>query len=215
MAEAGTEGATDDLSRRLELIAAVVLSVATVLTAWSAFQANKWGGEMSLQFSSANAARTFSVQQANTAAAQTTVDVGLFVEYAAAVSAGDDDLALFLERRFRPEFVPAFEAWLAEDPLDDPTAPASPFVMDEYVLEANAEAARLVAEADEAGDTARQANQRGDNYVLLTVLFASVLFFIGVSTKAERIGVRTALTGLAVVLLLAGAVVMATFPVLI
>jgi hypothetical protein len=200
--------------RRYELLATLVLSIATVLTAWSAFQANKWGGEMSLQFSAANAARTFSVQAANEAAAQTSVDVGVFVEYAAAVAAGDDDLASFLEERFRPEFAPAFEAWLATDPLEDPDAPATPFEMEEYALAASDEAERLAAEADAASQAARAANQQGDDYVLLTVLFASVLFFAGVSTKTSRTLARVGLTALATVLLVGAGTVMATYPIL-
>ena len=43
---------------RLELIATITLAVATILTAWSAFQAGKWGGTQSINFSEAGAART-------------------------------------------------------------------------------------------------------------------------------------------------------------
>jgi hypothetical protein len=205
----------DQRARRYELVATLVLSIAAVLTAWSAFQANKWGGEMSIQFSAANAARTFSVQAANEAATQTAIDVGVFVQYATAVAAGDGELADFLEQRFRPEFVPAFDAWLATDPLVSSSAPATPFEMEEYALAASAESERLVAEADAASQAARDANQQGDNYVLLTVLFASVLFFAGVSTKTSRPLAQVGLTALAAVLLVGAGVVMATFPVLI
>lgn len=205
----------DERARRYELVATLVLSIATVLTAWSAFQANKWGGEMSIQFSAANAARTFSVQAANTAAAQTAVDVGVFVQYAAAVAAGNDDLAGFLEERFRPEFVPAFEAWLATNPFMTPGAPSTPFEMEEYALAATAESERLAADANAASQEARDANQTGDNYVLLTVLFASVLFFAGVSTKTSRPFAQVGLIGLAAVVLVVAGVVLVTFPVLI
>ena len=36
------------------------------------------------------------------------------------------------------------------------------------------------------GNEAREAIERSDRYVLLTVLFASVLFFAGVSTKFKK-----------------------------
>lgn len=60
---------------------------------------------------------------------------------------------------------------------------------------------------------ARAANQRGDNYVLATVLFASVLFFAGISSKFDRNRERTALLVMGAVLLLVGIGVLATFPV--
>lgn len=215
MADTPTADRQERRERRFELVATLVLSIATVLTAWSAFQANKWGGEMSIQFSAANAARTFSVQAANVAAAQTTIDVGVFVEYAAAVAAEDAELAEFLQQRFRPEFVPAFEAWRATDPLADPDAPATPFELEEYTLASAAEAERLAADADAASRAARAANQQGDDYVLLTVLLASVLFFAGVSTKTSRPLAQVGLTVLASVLLVTAAIVLVTFPVLI
>ncbi len=205
---------TDVRRARAELVATVILSIATVLTAWSAFQATKWGGEMSLQFSAANAARTFSVAASNQAAAQTTIDVTLFAEYAAAVANDEDELADFLEARFRDEFRPAFDAWVATSPLVTPGAPASPFDMPEYELAATVEAAELATTAEEAAGLARDANQRGDNYVLLSVLFASVLFFAGVSTKAGSLRIQVALTTLAGLLLATAGVIVLTFPIL-
>lgn len=204
-----------DLRRsRAELVVTVILSIATVLTAWSAFQATKWGGEMSLQFSAANAARTFAVEASNTANAQTTIDVTLFAEWASAVANEQDELAAFLEARFREEFRPAFAAWLATEPLVAPDAPASPFDMAAYVVAARLEADALVAEADDASQAARDANQRGDNYVLLSVLFASVLFFAGVSTKTNSFMTQIALTTLSAVLLVSGGLILLTYPVL-
>ena len=169
---------------------------------------------MSLQFSAANAARTFAVEASNAASAQTTIDVTLFTEYAAAVAGDDAELAAFLEARFRDEFRPAFTAWLATDPLVSPDAPPSPFEMDEYVLATREEATALAAEAEEAGQAARDANQRGDNYVLLGVLFASVLFFAGVSTKTGSFTIQVALTTLSGILLVSGGIILLTYPIL-
>lgn len=118
----------------LEVAAAVILAVVTILTAWSAFQANKWSGVMAIRFGEANVARTEATQAAARVNAKQAVDVGLFVEYAAARSTGDTALAAFLEQRFRDEFRPAFQAWLALDPLDNPDAPATPFEMQSYVI---------------------------------------------------------------------------------
>jgi len=197
----------------LEVVAAAILAVVTILTAWSAFQATKWGGVMAIRFSEANVARTQATQAAARVNAKQAVDVGLFVEYAAARSANDSTLADFLEERFRDEFRPAFDAWLALRPLRNPDAPATPFQMDEYVLAEQAEVTDATATADLRSQQARDANQRGDNYVLTTVLFASVLFFAGVSTKFDAVRVQQGLLAMAVTLLLVGVAILLSFPV--
>jgi hypothetical protein len=92
------------------------------------------------RFSEAGAARTQSAQAAARANTEQAVDVGLFTDYAAALSAGDERLAGFIEERFRDEFRPAFEAWRALDPLNNPDAPATPFEMDFLLTRAVADA---------------------------------------------------------------------------
>ena len=47
---------------------------------------------------------------------------------------GNQPIASLYERRFRPEFVPAFRSWQAQDPLNNPNAIASPLNMPEYKL---------------------------------------------------------------------------------
>jgi hypothetical protein len=47
---------------RVELIAAIMLSIATVVTAWSAYQATRWSGDQAENYTSASATRTESVR---------------------------------------------------------------------------------------------------------------------------------------------------------
>ena len=58
----------------------------------------------------------------------------------------------------------------------------SPFDMPQYVLDEQIEAETLQAESTELF---RQANELSDEYMLLTVLFATVLFFTGVAGKFQ------------------------------
>lgn len=65
------------------------------------------------------------------------------------------------ERRFRPEFAAAFDAWFAADPANDPAAPSDPTSMDQYRQPAKERSAALASEAEarfrdgvETGDTA-------------------------------------------------------------
>lgn len=216
---------------RVELVATIVLAVATILTAWSGFQAGKWSGEQAVNFSEAGAARTESTRADTLAGQLTQIDVAMYIDWVTAIS---NDLADgtvtaaelspftpvkgtvsgFLYLRFREEFLPAVDAWLAEDPISNANAPKTPFTMNEYVVAQGAEADRLTALADEKSAAARTANQNGDNYVLTMVLFASVLFFAGVSSKMNRPRNRVIILGFGVVTLAVGLVILVSLPIL-
>ena len=201
------------LERYLEWTAVIILSITTVLTAWTAFQSTKWSGVQANAYAQAGAYRVESSRASTQAGQQSAVDVDTFIAWTDAVASGQEDLADFFFERFRDEFKPAVEAWLATNPIENLDAPATPFVMPEYSLAATAESERLVQLAEEQAEEARDANQRGDNYVAMTVVFAAVLFFLGISTKFEDFGPRAALTGLGVLGMLAGIGILATFPV--
>ena len=201
------------LNRWLEIISAILLSLATVASAWCAYQSARWNGVQALAFSAANGARTESVRMSNTALQLTSIDVGMFVQFAAAYSEDNMVLADFLLERFRPEMKIAVDAWIATTPLKDPGAPLSPFAMPEYKSAAQDESDRLLEVAATKLQEATDANQRSDNYVLLTVMFASVLFFGGVSTKFDMFKVRVSLITLAIIIFTAGLITLATFPV--
>jgi hypothetical protein len=85
--------------------------------------------------------------------------------------------------------------------------------MEEYQVEAEARGDTLLAAADEHGVLAREANQTGDNYVLTTVLFASVLFFAGIATKFTGRTAKRAMVGLALAAFVTGSAIIATFPI--
>src|SRR5262245_24231634 len=129
--------------RRGELIATIVLAVAAVATAWSTYQGARWRGEQAVETSRATAARIESSEAATRAGQQTQVDIATFAQWVDAHVAGDTALADFYQSRFRDEFTPAFDAWLATDPFADADAPPTPFVMSEYHLEETRRAERL------------------------------------------------------------------------
>lgn len=199
-------------SHTIEIISALALSLATVLAAWSAFQSAKWSGVQSIRFSQAAALRTESVRASTTAGQEVQIDVSLFSQWLNAYSAKDTPLADFYFERFRAEFKPALKAWLATKPLKNPGAPASPFVMPEYKLAAAAKADNLRNRADERASLAQKANQNADNYVLLTVLFASTLLFAGLAPKFVATGVQSAMIALALVLMFSGIGLLVAFP---
>jgi len=204
----------DPPDRWVEILAATVLALATIASAWSAYQSTRWGGVQAEAFAQAGAIRAESVRASDLADAQLTVDVEYFAIWLdEAGQGGDKQVLALLERAFRPEFELAFEAWLATDPLNNRDGPATPFDMEEYVVASGQQAEDLRSEAEAATAVASDANQTGDNYVLTTVLFASVLFFAGISTKFGSRWVRIALVTLGFLAFSSGAVFLLTFPV--
>jgi hypothetical protein len=199
--------------RRIDTMAAVLLAVAAVATAWSSYQASRWTGEQAKAFATASASRVESTRSSNLANTQTQIDVAVFVQWVDARLQGRDDLAAFYEERFRDEFKPAFQAWLRTDPFEDPAAPPSPFAMDEYRLAATQEANELSTTAEASAELARTYIQRATNYVLGVVLFATSLFFAGISTKLNSTRLRGVILGVGCVVFLSAASWIATFPI--
>jgi hypothetical protein len=197
----------------VELVATVLLSVATVATAWSAYQANRWNGEQAKAASRANAARIESTRASGVANRQLQIDVALFTQFIDAFAQEQTELANFYRARFRDEFKPAFEAWAASKPRTNPDAPLTPFELPQYRLAANDEAEELEATADGYAAEARRNIQRSSNYVLGVVLFASALFFAGMSTKLATARLRVVLLGIGCALFLGTLVWIATSPI--
>lgn len=170
--------------RALETWSAVLLSVTVILTAWSGFEASKWGGAMSIAFSQASSARI----QANRAAGEATgarqVDLSIYALWVQMKAAGNEPAATYVRERFTDRFRVAFDDWVAQGGIRDPDhAPKSPFALPTYVVPGAREQVALDARADVKFEEALRNNQRGDNYTILSVLFAVVLFSSAMATR--------------------------------
>jgi hypothetical protein len=177
----------------VEIAATVLLAFAAVATAWSSYQATRWNGEQAKTSGRVNKARIEAARASDLANAQKQVDVATFMQWVDAYARNETQLVSFYRDRFRDEFKPAFNAWLATRPLRTASAPPTPFVMPQYRLAAEAEAARLDQSAEELSAQVRRNIQRASNYVLGVVLFAVALFFAGMSTKLIAPGLRKAM----------------------
>ena len=134
--------------RAIELGATLLLAFAAVSTAWCGYQATRWNGEQAKSAAAASATRFQAARAADLANAQTQVDVATFVAWADAYAREDQVLTDFYQARFRAEFKPAVDAWLATRPLRNPDAPLTPFAMPEYKLASAADADRLDNQAE-------------------------------------------------------------------
>jgi hypothetical protein len=195
------------------VLSAVLLALATVATAWSGYQASRWNGEQAKAFSKANSNRIESTRASNLATSQTQIDVATFVQWVDAYAKKETRLADFYFKRFRAEFKPAVDAWIATKPLKNATAPLTPFAMPQYKLAAQERADRLEREADAWAAKARANVGRSTNYVLCVVLFAAALFFAGMSAKLPDRRIRVVLLSFGIAVFLGTIVWLATFPV--
>jgi len=199
--------------RRFELGATVLLAIAAVATAWAAYQSARWHSQQAEAQSASIAARVESTRAANVANRQAQIDVALFTQWVDAYARDETKLAGFYRKRFRPEFQPAFAAWVATRPRTNPDAPLSPFALPQYKLAATAQAERLEAQAAASSASVGQYIQRADNYSLAVVLFAASLFFAGISTRLASTTPRALVLGLGYTLCLGSLIWIATFPV--
>lgn len=184
---------------RFEPLALLLLSLATVGTAWCSFQAATWSGVSqrltNLSAASSRVAITDQLQSAQYAL----LDVLLFSQHINARSASNEPLARFYSDRFRGEAKTAFEAWMATKPFENANAPPHPFVTNLYQPRLLAEARTAEAESQRLWDQAGEAGRTGRSYVLMTVLLASALFCGGTAAKFEAVWVRRAVLALGLV----------------
>ena len=155
-----------------------MLSVTAILTAWCGFQASKWSGERAIAFAEASAARVEADDADDQAREARVVDLIIYAEWVTATAQGDAALADEIEARFTPHFRVAFDAWQA-----DGQAEPGPFAMAEYVPPGTEQSAERSAYAEARFADALEDTERGDNYSLLTVLFALVLFLTAMAQR--------------------------------
>lgn len=196
----------------IDVLSTILLALAAVATAWATYQASHWRSEQALAGNRSTVARVEANRVAGVANRQVLVDVTTFTQWVDAYSAGDTRLAAFYFRRFRREFRPAVVAWIATKPLTNPKAPLTPFDMPQYTSAAIEEADALEAKGDAESRNAQLLVARADRYTLCVVMFATALFFAGISTRMRSERSRVVILTIGWVAFLGAAVWMATFP---
>ena len=200
--------------RWVEFISAIVLSLATVGIAWCGYQAAQWNGQKAFYATQANTSQIQAAQLANRAVLADSRNVSLFIDWSAALFGGNQEFANFLMQRFPTELAVATETWLAFDPENNPDAPLSPFELPAYQLKDLAESERHLTEAQEFQSAAGESDKFADRYILLTVLFASVLFFGGVSGKFKSKVIDLGMLAIAFVLFTSIVLILVSNPII-
>jgi hypothetical protein len=208
----GGAGGLSRHDRRISILEAGLLALVALLAAWSGYAAAKWSTESRITIAEASTTRNLS----NTAHLEG-LDIRLgdalvFNSWLDAHALQDPAAEAIAERRFRPGFRVAFDAWHATDPDTNPDAPPGPQAMPEYVEPDVEEAERLRERGEELFVEGSDQGQDGDDYVRTTVYLATVLFLVGVSTQFPVRGARYGLLGIGAVILVFSVVQLVILP---
>src|SRR6516225_1963422 len=174
----------------VEPVAALLMALATLSTAWCSFESAAWTRKSNRLMNEFNAlerkAGVLTVQGMQ----QASIHTAMFMQALAAHEAGNDKLVNFYVERFPPELRKAYDALLAQKPFENPNADPHPFVPRLYEMRGTREAAELNSKAASTLEEARSAGNISGQYLANTVLFATVLFFASASGKFEQQRVR-------------------------
>src|SRR5262245_30310419 len=170
-------------SEWLEILEAIVLAAVAVLTAWSGYQAARWDARSAASYARASSTTVHSQEQLTLAGQERLYDISTSNAWLEAKMAGKEREAAIFERRFRPEYATAYAAWVRLDPLNNLKAPAGPIFMAEYRNAKFDEGQRLARQAATEFEEGVQAREKGDEYVRITVVLATVLLLTALSQR--------------------------------
>ena len=199
-------------SRTVQIGEALLLSLVTIAAAWSGYAAAKWGTESRIELAQAATLRNLATRADLAALSTRNFDSSTFNAWFIAFTLDNPQKQVIAERRFRPEFRVAFDAWMATDPLHNPHAPPGPTYMPQYRLADQAKADALDREAEATSAAGNHAGEVGDDYIRITVFLAAVLFLVGIGSTFKLHNIRYALITIGSILLLLATVLILQQP---
>ena len=198
--------------RLISITEAVLLSVVALLAAWSGYAAAKWSTESRVELATASSHRIEASRADTDAGELRDFDSSTFESWFTAYTVGNKTAMRIAEQRFRPNFKVAFNAWLATKPQTNPQAPRGPTYMPQYKRPGEAKARSLDAQAKAAFLDGEKDGSTADKYIRLTVVLASILFLVGISTHFPYRSIRYGLIGLGIALLVLSLVQLSQLP---
>lgn len=204
--------------RVVETLTAVLLGITTLLSAWATWVGSLHTGHEMIHFTESNHAASSATALYNDATQMVVLDAGIWSSIqnyyfdAEAAKKEGDDLKLqiatakmeALEEKCSPELKAAIE-WALE-------TGKSPFEMEGYAESYYDEAKALMQESQDILTTGKQDNLNHERFGLVAVMYALVLFLLGIAGTFKRLPNRMVILGTAVVLLAVGFIFMLSIP---
>ena len=210
--EAAARASLSRGDRIIEIVAVLLLGLATLSTAWSAYESAQWN-EVSTQSSRTVADRQLEATRLFGLATQKiTYDSTIIGQYAAARGQGNEGLLRFYRQTLiRPEFRPFLVQWEADVRAGRQPVPLSED--QDYLTPLFADYQTAIAAATLSAQEAEQAGETATAYIATTILLAASLFFAGVISSFSYRSARALLLAASLVALGLAASRLAALPV--
>lgn len=195
------------IEQRFELLIAILLGIASIITAWASYQASLYDGEMAAANTQASVLSAEAESQYLEGNQQYVSDGQLFDrltelnllaksadEAAAAVASETVEVIKF--QSMTEAFATAIE-WADAENVADPETFTHPQASEEYQQALFGGYEETKAKADAAIEKSAKFNDLGDQLTLATVLLAISLFLFGVAALIRTMRTRYVLTGVA------------------
>lgn len=191
---------------RTEIVIAILLGIAAILTAWSTFQSAQLGGAVTAAYSEGIRLSDTASQAFNDASATDIADEALFLEFAKASNAGDEATADYIYSSLMSEDLAAAVDWWLEQP--DSAGYATPFVEDNpaWSTAAYDDAAAIDEEAQAKFDEATEKDGLGSEFDVLSIIIAISLFLFGVASLVRQQRIKVGLGAIGAVILVYSAI---------
>lgn len=218
----------------LEIVIAVFLGITALATAWASWIGSLHGGNMSTNYTKSNNLSSEGNSMWNEASQSLMQDMQLWnmisdyqVEILYASDSDDEDK--MYENAYKIQFICAdnlseemaaligydfgFEAddiidWV----LNGETSTTTPFANEEYVDSYYSEALEILDESAAVLEEGQADNSKGDKFNLVTVIYAVVLFMLGIVGTFRRLPNRVLVTGVAIAGFIFATIYMFTIP---
>ena len=199
---------------RVDLLATVLLSLAAVLSAISAYQASRWYSQMNVSLGESSTLRAAAAKDDRDANRQILADMMIFLEWTDAFRKKDTTLMTALQDRFSDPLKKAFPAWirLEKKGAANLLPVGTPLELQEYSLGLQKESTKLVEQSESRFMTAKKAARIGDSYIFLLVIFSLSLFFGAVCTKVDTHLLQAILFWVGVTIIITGLIIIAQLP---
>jgi hypothetical protein len=212
---------SEKFSKSFELFIAIVLGLTAVLTAYASWQGSLYDGNQAQTYTEGNAALTDGNERWNEASQLITQDMqtwneisSLRVDQAFAADAGDTDeveriqykLDYLMYNSVSPELEAAIEWADAQEDY------VSPIEMEGYGGSYYADAEAKLDEGNAKIEEGNTANELGDKQGLVTVVFAVVLFMLGIASTFSNMRTKFVVMGVSIAALIYGIIVMLSVP---
>ncbi len=168
--------------RVIEVLAVLLLGIATVGTAWCGYQSSQWNGAQTDYARESSDERVEASRLFGLATQQIAYDANIVSQYAQAVQTGNTQLTQFYRQYLvRPAFLPLLDQWQAE--IQAGGTPGSLFENQEYLTAQFADYQKAVAQSEAYTALSQEASETSDAYVITTIMLAIALFFAGVTSS--------------------------------